>query len=59
MVAQWSVTGATAHADIPVGVEYRAPMTLAQQQWLRTTRVRVRRMAFHADDAASAALLCD
>ena len=46
-------------ADVPVVVEFRRPMSPAQQQWLRTTRVRVRRVAFHTDDAASTALLRD
>ena len=46
-------------ADIPVVLEFHAPMTHEQQQWLRTTRVRMRSVAFHIDDAASAALLHD
>ena len=44
-------------ADAPVMVEFRAPMSPQQRQWLRTTRLRMRRVAFHVDDAASAALL--
>jgi len=42
-----------------VVVEFCAPMSPEQQQWLRTTRMRVRRVAFHAGDAASASLLRD
>ena len=46
-------------ADAPVVVEFRAPMSPEQQQWLRKTHLHMRRVAFHIDDAASAALLHD
>ena len=34
-------------------------MSPEQQQWLRTTRVRVRHLTFHINDAASEALIDD
>ena len=40
-------------------VEFHTLTTPQQQQWLHTTRVRERRVAFHADDAASAMVLQD
>jgi len=36
-----------------------ALLTLAQWQWLRTTRARFRRISFHQDDAATSQLLMD
>jgi len=47
------------HADAPVVVEFRAPTSPEQRMWLRSTRVRVRRVAFHVDDQTSAVLLHD
>ena len=49
----------TCCAGTPVVVDFAAPMSPTQQQWLRSTPVRVRRVAFHVSDAASAALLHD
>ena len=46
-------------ADVPVVVIFTEPTSATQQLWLRTTRVRVRHVAFHVDDNASAALLHD
>lgn len=46
-------------ADVPVVVEFRVPASLEQRMWLRSTRVRVRRVAFHVGDKTSAILLHD
>ncbi len=40
-------------------VDFKAPTTSDQQHWLRRTRVRLRRVAFHLNDAASVTLLHD
>jgi len=42
-----------------VVVIFTEPTSPAQREWLRMTRVRVRHIAFHIDDIASAALLHD
>ena len=59
MVTRSNARQRALRADIPVVVEFRTPMSPEQQQWLRTTRVRVRRVAFDVNDTASAALLHD
>ncbi len=46
-------------ADVLVVVEFTEPTSSAQQQWLRMTPVRVRRIVFHNKDENSAALLHD
>ncbi len=46
-------------ADVPVVVDFHAPTSPEQRMWLRSTRVRVRRVAFHVDDKTSAVLLHD
>ena len=44
---------------MPVVVKLRKLMSPEQRRWLRTTRVHVRRIAFHGDDDASEALYQD
>ena len=39
--------------------EFRSPLTSQQKQWLRGTSARMRRISFHVDDKASAAVLHD
>ena len=57
-IAMW-LDDSARHADVPVVVEFQVPASLKQRMWLRSTRVRVRRVAFHVDDKTSAILLHD